>query len=125
METLFWDDAWSHEDYEWPVVSNPSAEAVDALSKTVVTLGGRAVKEAHADRSITMDFENRAVPGTRIRKQVGRTECRRRAQIMTPVAPDTEPAADTPPRANSDPLKMCIVCDSVHLWPNAAAALAA
>lgn len=124
METLFWDDAWSHEDYEWPVVQNPAADKVEALKKTVIADGGRAVKEAHADRSVTIDFANKAVPGTRIRKQVSRAECRRRAQIMAPMAPDTEPAANTPPRENSDPLKVCVVCDSVHLWPNAAEALA-
>jgi len=119
METLFWDDDWSHEDYEWPVVSNPSPAEVEALGKTVVLNGGRAIKEAHADRSVTMDFANAAMSGTRIRKQVNRAECRRQAQIMTPLAPDTEPAADTPPRDNIEPLKVCVVCDAVHLWPNA------
>jgi hypothetical protein len=124
METLFWDDAWSYEDYEWPVVPNPDAAAVEKLGKTVVASGGRAMKEAHADRSVTMEFANAAQPGTRIRKQVNRAECRRRAQIMAPLAPDTEPAADTSPRENADPLKVCVVCDSVHLWPNGVGSLA-
>jgi hypothetical protein len=117
MATAEWNDEWSHKDYEWPVVPNPDAGVIEQLGKTVVTRGGRLLKEAHADRSITMDFPNGASPGTRIRKQVTRAECRRRSQVMTPLAPDEEPAADTPPRENSDPLKVCVVCDAVHLWP--------
>lgn len=116
-----WDDSWNDPDYQWPVTSLPDASIVDQLGKTVVSHGGRAVKEAHADRGVTMDFPNGAVPGTRIRKQVPRAECRRRAQVMTPLAPDTDPAADTPPRENSDPLKVCVVCDAVYLWPKAVA----
>lgn len=119
METLFWDDAWNDKNYEWPVTAVPDAAVVERLGKTVVARGGRAMKEAHADRGVVMEFPNGAVPGTKIRKQVPRAECRRRAQVMAPVAPDTEPAPDTPPRENSDPLKVCVVCDAVYLWPNA------
>lgn len=110
MATTEWNDAWSDPNYVWPVTSIPDADVVDQLGKRVVLRGGRAVKEAHADRSIVMDFPNGpAVGGTRIRKQVPRAECRRRAQVILPDV------------AN-DPLKVCIVCDAVHLWPTAAAA---
>lgn len=118
--TLEWNDEWSDEHYEWPVTVAPEPAVVDQLGKEVVALGGRAVKEAHADRGVVMDFPNKAVPGVHVRKQVPRSECRRRAQLMAPVPPDTEPAPDTPPRENSDPLKVCVVCDAVHLWPAAA-----
>lgn len=106
MTTLPWNDEWSAPDYEWPVTSVPDVATVEHLGKTVVSRGGRAVKEAHADRSIVMDFPNNANPGTRIRKQVTRAECRRRAQVTFVDVAD-------------EPLKVCVVCDSVHLWPNA------
>lgn len=112
MEPLYWDEKWNHKDYEWPVTSAPDAAVVDQLRKTVVAEGGRANKEAHADRSVVMEFPNGAVPGTRIRKQVPRAECRRRAQVtLTNVA--------------DEPLKVCVVCDAVHLWPAAAEEIAA
>lgn len=117
-----WKDEWSDRDYQWPVTSVPDSAVVDQLGKQVVGSGGRALKEAHADRGMTMDFPNGAVPGTRIRKQVPRTECRRQAQIMVPVSPDFDPAPDTPPRENAEPLKVCAVCDAVSLWPRFAAA---
>lgn len=102
--TLDWKDEWSHENYEWPVTSVPDADIVDQLGKRVVGRGGRANKEAHADRSIVMDFPNDARPETRLRKRVPRAECRRRAQItLTDVT--------------KEPLKVCVVCDAVHLWP--------
>lgn len=105
METLFWDDAWSDKNYEWPVTAVPDAAVVERLGKTIVARGGRSMKEAHADRGVVMDFPNGAVPGTRVRKQVPRAECRRRAQVMiTDVA--------------NEPLKVCVVCDAVHLWPS-------
>lgn len=119
--TLEWNPSWSAESYEWPVTPTPSPGIVDALGQDAITLGGRAVKEAHADRGVVMDFPNKAVPGVKVRKQVPRTECRRRAQIMAPVPPDVMPAPGTPPRGKSDPVKVCIVCDAVHLWPSAAA----
>ncbi len=100
-----WNAAWSDENYEWPVTSTPEANVVDELGKRAVTRGGGVVKEAHADRGVVMDFPNRAVPGSRIRKQIPRTECRRRAQVtLTDVA--------------KGPVKACIVCDAVNLWPN-------
>ena len=111
METLFWDNAWNHKDYEWPVTPVPDAAIVEQLGKTIIARGGRAVTEAHADRSVVMDFPNGAVPGTRVRKQVPRAECRRRAQVMlTDVA--------------EEPLKVCVVCDAVHRWPATQAELA-
>lgn len=99
-----WKKEWSVESYEWPVTPSPSAAVVERLGKQAITRGGRAAKEAHADRGVVMDFPNTAVPGSRIRAQVTRAECRRRAQIMVPTA-------------ESDPLRVCVVCDSVHLWP--------
>lgn len=103
--TAEWKDEWSEPDYAWPVTLVPDASIVEQLGKLVVTNGGRASKEAHADRGVVMDFPNGAVPGTRIRKQVPRAECRRRAQVtLTDVA--------------KEPLKVCVVCDAVHLWPN-------
>lgn len=109
MATAEWNEAWSAPDYEWPVTSVPDAAVVEQLGKTIVARGGRAGKEAHADRGVVMDFPNGAVPGTRIRKQVTRAECRRRAQVtLTDVA--------------DEPLKVCVVCDAVHLWPGVAAA---
>lgn len=117
-----WSAEWSEPDYQWPVTAVPDAATVEWLGKTVVALDGRAVQEAHADRGVTMDFANGASPGTRIRKQVPRTECRRQAQIMVPVSPDFDPAPDTPPRENAAPLKVCVVCDAAHLWPRFAAA---
>jgi len=111
METLDWNEEWSDPNYEWPVTSVPDAGVVEELGKTVISRGGRAAKEAHADRSVVMEFPNGAVPGTRIRKQVPRAECRRRAQVtLTDVA--------------DEPLKVCVVCDAVHLWPYATEALA-
>lgn len=105
MASAEWNAAWSHPDYAWPVTSVPDATVVELLGERVVNGGGRASKEAHADRGVVMDFPNGAVPGTRIRKQVPRAECRRRAQVtLTDVA--------------KEPLKVCVVCDAVHLWPN-------
>lgn len=112
-----WNDEWSHPDYQWPVVPIPGGAVMEQLGKTVVASGGRALSEAHADRGVTMEFANGAQPGTRIRKQVTRAECRRQAQIMVPVPPDFDPAPDTPPRENAEPVKVCIACDSAHLWP--------
>lgn len=112
-----WNDEWNHPDYAWPVTSAPDAAVVDQLGKTVVASGGRALTEAHADRSVTMEFANGAAAGTRIRKQVQRTECRRQMQVMVPVPPDFDPAPGTPARENAEPLKACIVCDAVDLWP--------
>lgn len=100
---LYWNDDWSHEDYVWPITSVPVAAVVEDLGKAVVARGGRANKEAHADRSIVMDFPNGAT-GTRLRKHVPRAECRRRAQVTLPDVAE-------------EPLKVCVVCDAVHLWP--------
>lgn len=100
-----WNDAWSIETYVWPVVPVPDAAIVEQLGKDVVRRGGRAAKEAHADRGITMDFPNGAVPGTRIRKQIPRSECRRRAMVTLTDVSDV-------------PVKVCVVCDAVHLWPS-------
>ena len=111
MAEAEWNDAWSEPDYEWPGTSIPDAAVVEQLGKTIVNRGGRANKEAHADRSIVMDFPNGAMPGTRIRKRVPRAECRRRAQVtLVDVA--------------EEPLKVCVVCDAVHLWPAAEAEFA-
>lgn len=106
MATTDWNDDWNDPNYEWPVTSVPDAAVVEKLGKRVVLRGGRAIKEAHADRGVVMDFPN-GPTGTRIRKQVPRAECRRRAQLTLPDAVD-------------DPLKVCVVCDAVHLWPKAA-----
>lgn len=108
MATVDWNDDWSAPNYAWPVTSIPDAAIVEKLGKHVVSQGGRAIKEAHADCGIIMDFPNGAVPGSRIRKQVPRAECRRRALIMLPMP-------------GADPLKVCVVCDAVHLWPKIAA----
>jgi hypothetical protein len=100
-----WNEDWNDPSYAWPVTPVPDAAAVEQLGKRVVATGGRAVKEAHADRGITMDFPNAAAEGTRIRKQVPRAECRRRAQVtLIGVA--------------KEPVKVCVVCDAVHLWPS-------
>lgn len=105
MAEAEWNEAWSAPDYEWPVTSVPDTAVVERLGKEVVARGGRASKEAHADRGVVMDFPNGANPGTRIRKQVMRAECRRRAQVtLTDVA--------------EEPLKVCVICDAVHLWPD-------
>lgn len=108
MATAEWNDDWNAPSYAWPVTSVPDAAVVEQLGKCAVTHGGRAIKEAHADRGITMDFPNGAVPGTRIRKQVPRAECRRRALVAVPVE-------------DASPVKVCVVCDAVHLWPNSGA----
>src|SRR3954466_3757405 len=117
-----WNEDWNHPDYAWPVTPIPSGETVDFVGKTVVASGGRALNEAHADRAVTMEFDNGAQVGGRIRKQVPRAECRRQSQIMAPVPPDVDPAPDTPPRGNAEPLKVCVVCDAAHLWPRFAGA---
>lgn len=96
-----WNEAWSASDYQWPVTSIPDPAIVEQLGKRVAAIGGRAIKEVHADRSVVMDFPGGATPGMRIRKQVPRAECRRRGQIML-----------------IDALKVCVVCDAVNLWPN-------
>lgn len=101
-----WQKEWEDKDYEWPVVARPDANIVEQLGKTVIARGGRAVKEAHADRNVTLDFPNPAFPETKIRKQVPRSECRRRAQVVIP-RPD-----------EGEPIKVCVVCDSMHLWPS-------
>lgn len=106
MATTDWNDEWSKPGYEWPVTAVPDAAVVEQLGKEVVAVGGRAVKESHADRGVVMEFPNPAFPDTRLRKQVPRTECRRRAQVMVP-------------REDGDPLKVCVVCDAVYLWPSA------
>lgn len=111
MTTLHWNDEWSEPDYEWPVTSIPDTAVVEQLGKSIVAHGGRANKEAHADRGVVMEFPNGAVPGTRIRKQVPRAECRRRAQVTLADVAD-------------EPLKVCVVCDAVHLWPTAIAEFA-
>lgn len=103
MASAEWKDEWSAIDYEWPVTAVPDASAVEHLGERIVATGGRAMKEPHADRGTMMDFPN----GTgRIRKQVPRAECRRRAQIMVPP---TDPPGSA--------LKVCVVCDAVYLWP--------
>ncbi len=119
--TLEWKDEWSEEGYEWPVLAAPEPAVVDQLGKEVIAIGGRSIKEAHADRGVVMSFPvNPNFPkGTRIRKQVPRCECRRRALLMMPLSPDSAPAPDTPPRDNSEPMKVCAVDDAVHMWPNA------
>lgn len=109
MATAEWNEEWSAPDYQWPLTAVPDADVVDSLGKRVVLDGGRAVKEAHADRGVVMDFPNGAIEGTRIRKQVPRSECRRRAQVVL---------ADVA----EEPLKVCVVCDAVYLWPNQTAA---
>jgi hypothetical protein len=111
MATTDWNDDWNDPSYVWPVTSVPDAAVVEQLGKTVVARGGRVIKEAHADRGVTMEFPNGAVPGTRIRKQVPRAECRRRALVAFPVE-------------EKAPVKVCVVCDAVHLWPNASPAAA-
>lgn len=111
MPTTDWKDEWNDPNYEWPVTPTPEPAVVEQLGKRVVASGGRAVKEAHADRSVVMSFPNEAQPGTRLRKRVERAECRRRAQVMAPTA-------------DGEPLKVCVVCDAVHLWPNAPTAAA-
>lgn len=117
MATTDWNDDWNDPTYVWPVTSVPEADVVERLNKRVIALDGRAVSEAHADRSVLMEFPNGAAPGTRIRKQVPRAECRRRVQVMMPLPPDSDPAPDTAPRQNNEPLKVCVVCDGVDLWP--------
>ena len=104
MATTKWDNDWSDPSYVWPVTSVTDAIVVEQLRKRVAATGGRAMNEAHADRGITMDFPNGVIPGSRIRKQVPRAECRRRAQVMLPDVA-------------KEPLKVCVVCDAVHLWP--------
>jgi len=104
VATTDWNDDWNAEDYEWPVVPAANPAVVEKLGKTVVARGGRAIKEGHADRGVMMDFPNAAAPGTKIRKQVPRAECRRQAQVVLTDVADA-------------PLKVCIVCDAMHLWP--------
>lgn len=108
MSEAKWNDAWNAPNYAWPVTPAPDTDIVEALGRRAAASGGRVVKEAHADRGIVMDFPNGAAPGTRIRRQVPRCECRRRAQVVLPEVAE-------------GPLKMCIVCDAGHLWPEAVA----
>lgn len=115
---------WDDPDYEWPVTAIPGAEVVETMGKTTIALGGRVIKEAHADRGVVMEFPNPGIPDTKIRKQVPRCECRRRAQVMVPLPPDDAPAPGTPPRDNNTPMKVCVVDDGVHLWPRLADILA-
>lgn len=100
--TAPWKKEWSAASYVWPVISTADSIAVEKVGRQVISRGGRALKEAHADRGVVIDFPNGA--GTRVRKQVTRAECRRRAQVtLTDVA--------------AAPVKVCVVCDAVHLWP--------
>lgn len=112
MATEKWNDEWSDENYEWPVTDIPTTSVVERLGKQVIGQGGRAMKEAHADRSVVMSFPNEAQPGTRIRKQIPRAECRRRAQVILPALEGESDGA----------LKACVACDAMHLWPSLAAA---
>lgn len=104
MPEAYWNPAWSAKSYEWPVTSTPDTAEVSDVSRGIIEDGGRALQEAHADRGITMTFPNAAVPNTMIRKSQSRAECRRRAMVVIPDVADS-------------PLKVCVVCDAVHLWP--------
>lgn len=100
-DMLFWDRAWDNEDYEWPTTGEPDSPLVAMVGSEVERLGGRRVSESHADRKQLMKQPNPAVPGTSIRKQVQRCECRRQAQVVLPGAA----------------LRDCIVCDAIYRWP--------
>lgn len=100
-DMLFWDRDWNHPDYEWPTTGAPDTALVTLVGEEVIRSGGRRVSEAHADRKQTMKQPNPAVPGTSIRKQVQRCECRRQAQVVLPGAG----------------MRDCIVCDAIYKWP--------
>lgn len=101
-------EAWKLKSYEWPVTSIPNAATVTDIGKVALSKGGRIKTESHADRAQTMKFPNEAIPGTSIKKQISRAECRRRAQITLPDG--------------KEPMLVCVVCDAVHLWPKIAVA---
>lgn len=98
---IFWDPAWSDENYEWPTTGTPDAALVAMIGKEVLRAGGRCVTEAHADRSQMMKQPNPSVPDVSVRKQVKRCECRRAAQVVLPEAA----------------MRDCIVCDAIYKWP--------
>lgn len=104
MDTLYWNEDWSDEHYVWPTTHTADTAGIQWIAKTVIESGGRLAEEAHADRSVTMEFPNGAAPRTKIRKRVERCECRRRAVATIPDVAD-------------EPLKVCIICDAAHLWP--------
>lgn len=114
MPEAHWNPAWNSPNYEWPVTPTPDAALVARIGELVTDEGGRLNEEAHADRAVTMTFPNKSVPGTSLRKQQPRAECRRRALVTIPDK--RKPFLGRRP----DPLKVCVVCDAVHLWPTMA-----
>lgn len=103
--TLPWPDEYSGPNYEWPVLEPPSPGAIALIARSAEVQGGRAIKEAHADRYITMPMP--AADGeSMVNRKVARCECRRRAQVAVP-------------HPGGDPLRVCVICDGVNRWPTA------
>jgi hypothetical protein len=100
---LPFNDEWKHPDYEWPVCERPDPGAIQLISDAVVEDGGRALREPHADRYVTM--QQPSADGEKmVNRRVSRCECRRKAQVSVPT------------RAG-DPVTVCIICDNVNRWP--------
>lgn len=89
--------------YEWPVVDAPSPGAVHRIMGDAEEQGGRGIRESHADRFVTMKQPS-ADGEQMVNRKVARCECRRRALVSLPT------------RAG-DPIRVCVICDSVHHWP--------
>lgn len=103
--SLPWPNEWSRPDYEWPMVDGPSPQSIVLIEESVAAHGGRSIKEAHADRYVTMALP--ADDGERmVQRKVQRCECKRRAQVAVP-------------NGAGDPIRVCIICDSLQKWPAA------
>lgn len=100
---LPWPDEYNDPDYEWPVAERPDPGAIQLISQAAVEQGGRAIREAHADRYVTMKQPS-ADGESMVNRRVARCECRRKAMISVPT------------RAG-DPITVCIICDNVNRWP--------
>jgi hypothetical protein len=92
-------------DYEWPVIEPPDHGAIALISQAAAAQGGRAIKEAHADRFVTMKLPT-GDGDAMVQRKVARCECRRRALVAVPVE-------------KTNPVVACIICDSIHRWPTA------
>lgn len=100
---LPWPDEYSSPNYEWPVVPPPPPGAITRITEAAEERGGRAIKEAHSDRYVTMKQPS-GDGEAMVNRKISRCECRRRALAAIPT------------RAG-DPIRVCVICDAVDLWP--------
>lgn len=100
---LPFNEEWKHPDYEWPVCDRPDPGAIQLISDAALGHGGRAIREPHADRYVTMK-QPTADASAMVNRRVARCECRRKALVSVPT------------RAG-DPITVCVICDNVNRWP--------